>query len=160
MFLGVKFRTYGTSWKDLKEVDYEKLRVHFPTLPSEKPDSDWNTHIADEEGMRAIVAFKLEVDLSPVAEDCMLIKLQDRMRQLALQTDELVEATLKGGAVQIHIPDMVLMSINEVTWLDDCCTETVQVELDKGWRILAICPPNAQRRPDYILGRVTKKERI
>jgi hypothetical protein len=159
MFLGVKFRTYGQGWKDLDEADYEKLRAHFPTLPPVKSEHDWNQHIADEEGMRAIVAFKLEVDLSPAAEDCMLIKLQDRMKQLELQTDDLAEATLKGGAVQIHIPDMVLMSINEVTWLDNCCTETVQEYLNDGWRILAICPPNAQRRPDYILGRVIKKER-
>ena len=29
----------------------------------------------------------------------------------------------------------------------------ISVRLDDGWRILAICPPNSQRRPDYILGR-------
>lgn len=27
------------------------------------------------------------------------------------------------------------------------------VELDAGWRILAVCPQPDQRRPDYILGR-------
>jgi hypothetical protein len=37
--------------------------------------------------------------------------------------------------------------------LDDACTDDVQRHLDEGWKILAVCPPNSQRRPDYILGR-------
>ena len=45
------------------------------------------------------------------------------------------------------------MKIDEVQVLTDCCTEALQGELDDGWRILAVCPPNAQRRPDYVLGK-------
>ena len=63
------------------------------------------------------------------------------------------EAILTGKVVQITLPDIGLMYINEVTWRDDCCTEEIQGLLEDGWRILAVCPPNAQRRPDYILGR-------
>lgn len=58
-----------------------------------------------------------------------------------------------GGAVQISVPDLGLMLIDEVDWLEDACTQELQSRLDEGWRILAVCPPNAQRRPDYILGR-------
>lgn len=158
MFLGVKFETYGQGWKDLDEAGYKKLREHFPTLPEEKATSDWHTHIADEEGMRILAELKLRVEFEPIAENCMLVKLQDRLKRLELEVEDGAEAHLRGGVVQIHIPDMVLMAINEVTWLDDVCTETVQGMLDKGWRILAICLPNAARRPDYILGRVTKRE--
>lgn len=55
--------------------------------------------------------------------------------------------------IQISIPDLALLSINEVQVLEDACTEELQVMLDKGFRIIAVCPPNSQRRPDYILGR-------
>ena len=61
---------------------------------------------------------------------------------------------MSGRAVQIAIPDLDLMRIREVTNLDDCCTDELQKHLEEGWRILAVCPPNAKRRPDYILGRV------
>lgn len=63
---------------------------------------------------------------------------------------------MEGRAVQIAIPDLGLLIINEVTNLDDCCTDDLQRHLDDGWRLLAVCPPNAQRRPDYILGRRSK----
>lgn len=56
--------------------------------------------------------------------------------------------------VQIHVPGSVsLTSINEVTWLEDCCTQELQSHLDEGYRIIAVCPPNDSRRPTYIIGR-------
>lgn len=55
--------------------------------------------------------------------------------------------------IQVAIPDLALLSINEVKLLDDCCTDALQDMLSEGWRIIAICPPNSQRRPDYIVGR-------
>lgn len=30
---------------------------------------------------------------------------------------------------------------------------SIQFQCYSDWRILAVCPPNAQRRPDYILSR-------
>lgn len=61
-----------------------------------------------------------------------------------------------GQVVQIAVPDLGLLMINEVDWLEDACTQDLQRKLNDGWRILAVCPPNAQRRPDYILGRQAK----
>jgi hypothetical protein len=60
-----------------------------------------------------------------------------------------------GNTVNINIalPNIGLLVIDEVTWLDDACTEALQDKLTEGWRILAVCPPNGTRRPDYILGR-------
>lgn len=55
--------------------------------------------------------------------------------------------------LQVAIPDMALLMIDEVVLLNDSCTDELQRQLDEGWRIIAICPPNSQRRPDYILGR-------
>jgi len=63
-----------------------------------------------------------------------------------------------GRLIQITVADNMLMFVNEVEWEDDCCTQDVQKRLDEGWRILAVCPPNAARRPDYIFGRTKPKD--
>ena len=55
--------------------------------------------------------------------------------------------------IQVAIPNFALFMIDEVQLMEDCCTNALQAELDDGWRILAVCPPTSQRRPDYILGR-------
>jgi hypothetical protein len=55
--------------------------------------------------------------------------------------------------IQVAIPNLLLWSIDEVVVLEDGCTDSLQLYLNDGWRILAICPPAAQRRPDYIIGR-------
>lgn len=60
-------------------------------------------------------------------------------------------------AVHVHIPNIGLLAINEVTWLEDACTQELQSHLDDGWRILAVCPPDSVRRPTYILGRTKEK---
>ncbi len=82
----------------------------------------------------------------------MLTKLRNRYDGERITTQHLKE----GSVVHITAPDIGLLYIDEVDWLDDCCTEKLQTRLDEGWRILAVCPPNAQRRPDYILGRNKK----
>lgn len=57
--------------------------------------------------------------------------------------------------IQVAIPDLALLSIREVRVLEDACTDELQDRLDNGWRIIAVCPPNSQRRPDYILGKTS-----
>lgn len=82
----------------------------------------------------------------------MVTKMQDRAKW-EYSTEPLPQHLLSGAAVQIAIPDFGLMRINEVQVLEDFCTNALQDYLDDGWRILAVCPPNAARRPDYIVGR-------
>lgn len=61
------------------------------------------------------------------------------------------------NVTHVHIPNIGLLMINEVTVLYDCCTDELQRHLNQEWRILAVCPPNGTRRPDYVIGR-TKEE--
>jgi hypothetical protein len=61
------------------------------------------------------------------------------------------------GITHIHISNIGLLMIDEVQLMEDACTDSLQKELDIGWRILAVCPPNGTRRPDYILGRTKEK---
>lgn len=55
-------------------------------------------------------------------------------------------------SLHIHLPNPVLASFVRVTCLTDCCTDDLQSSLDAGWRVICVCPPLNQRRPDYILG--------
>jgi len=57
--------------------------------------------------------------------------------------------------VKVSVPDIGLMKIKHVMVLDNCCTQQLQREIDRGWCILAVCPQPDQRRPDYVMGRVT-----
>lgn len=54
---------------------------------------------------------------------------------------------------QVSVANVGLLAVDEVSVLEDCCTDTLQAELDSGWRILAVCPPNDARRPTYVIGR-------
>lgn len=61
--------------------------------------------------------------------------------------------------VYVQVPHVGLLAMNEVLLEENCCTDRLQNRLDDGWRILCVCPPNAARRPDYILGRTKPEER-
>jgi hypothetical protein len=54
--------------------------------------------------------------------------------------------------VSVVVPGAALLEINDIYVEADSCTELIQDKLNDGWKILAIFP-QAQRRPDYILGR-------
>lgn len=96
----------------------------------------------------------VELELLPLP-GAMIVKMQDRKDWG--YTEHLTSVEMQSGqAVQVTVPDMGVLFINEVQVLEDSCTDVLQEQLDAGWRMLAVCPPNAQRRPDYILGRVRK----
>lgn len=48
----------------------------------------------------------------------------------------------------------MLQAVDTVKVATDYWAESLQRELDAGWRILAICVQPDQRRPDYVLGRI------
>ena len=58
---------------------------------------------------------------------------------------------------QISVANIGLMQIQRVEVLEDCCTDELQRELDRGWRLLAVCPPNDARRPSYVIGHIEKE---
>lgn len=80
---------------------------------------------------------------------------------------ELTISRVKGLASNAaHLPDVIyqisvanvgLMQIQLVDVLEDCCTDELQRQLDRGWRILAVCPPNDARRPTYVMGHFEKE---
>ena len=55
--------------------------------------------------------------------------------------------------VNVHVGGGLIVTYNELKLLEDSCTDTLQLSLNDGWRIIAVCVQPDQRRPDYILGR-------
>jgi hypothetical protein len=66
-------------------------------------------------------------------------------------------APVLNERLQVVIPSLGMLLIDEVTVVTDYCTDSLQRDLDDGWRILAVCPQEA-RRPDYVLGRTKRKD--
>jgi hypothetical protein len=62
--------------------------------------------------------------------------------------------------LQVVVPSLGVLALNQVRVCVDMCTNALQAELDDGWRIVAVCPQPDQRRPDYILGRSSNTEHI
>lgn len=71
--------------------------------------------------------------------------------------DSILGATggnLFNNKLEIHQPNMPLFTYNDFTYITDCCTELLMQDyINKGYRVVAVCPQPDQRRPDYILGR-------
>lgn len=70
-----------------------------------------------------------------------------RVKGLASNSKELAQTVF-----QVHVANVGLMQIQLVEVLEDCCTNELQDWLKRGWRIIAVCPPNNTRRPAYVIG--------
>lgn len=62
--------------------------------------------------------------------------------------------------VGVHVPGLGLLRMKTVQVVEDACTEKINDYLQKGWRIVAVCPQPDSRRPDYILGHHKKGEEL
>lgn len=107
----------------------------------------------------------LEVDDSvtvksaaPVANDthegalARLIHVIEKLEKMEIPEPVSAQGHIYNEHVEVHTPGNMLATYNETLLLEDACTDELQKSLDSGWRIIAACP-QAQRRPDYILGR-------
>jgi len=156
--INVKIDYMGRS--DWDKVDWDALRQNWPKeLPDQKPEtcpfynSDADIARLTYEEANALAASGARLTLAPLP-GAMLTKMQDDPAKLWEYGTRIGPIDLQSGsAVQIAVPDMALMYIDEVQVCEDFCTNMLQDELDAGWRILAVCPPNSARRPSYVLGR-------
>lgn len=108
------------------------------------------------QNMQKLIDLGFKVSMKP-SNGCMFISEVNRL--YSSRGYDVAETLQNGNVTQIHIPNEYLYRINEVKVLDDACTDALQSELDDGWRIICVCPPNSQRRPDYILGRYNQGHR-
>lgn len=59
--------------------------------------------------------------------------------------------------VNVTIPSAGLFAVKKLEVLENECTDRVQTYLDRGWRIVAVCPPNDTRRPTYVMGHMEEE---
>ena len=162
MYLAVEFQgNWSKEWERIPDEEYTQLKILLPGLPVEKPQYDPSgVFLLTYENIEVVTKYGLKFILSKQEQaqaiGTMLVKLQDRINAVEQQVTK--HNFENASYVQIAIPDFALLYIDEVRAETDLCTYTLQEWLNEGWRILAVCPPNAQRRPDYILGRRKPKE--
>lgn len=161
VYLYIDFEgNYGT-WGKLTQADKKELADVIPGFPEDVGEfGPHDSFLITDESLPVLSRLGLTFKVS----DCkksksigqMLVKLQDRIHALELTRDDqknTAQLVEQGAMVQVTVPGFELLSIVDVDYMEDACTDELQIRLNNGWKILAVCPPNAQRRPDYILGR-------
>lgn len=164
----IKTNYYGSKgdlrkiWKSEDPTLWDDLRKILPELPVEKPTREYDLQveaIVDHTRLLAILDANIEIDIEPASSYLMKTELKDRLaglaRALGTKASDIDEGEKYryGADVVIHMANFTLMGIKFVKVMEDACTDDLQEALNHGWVILAICPPNSQRRPDYVLGR-------
>lgn len=160
MYLPIAISTYSAGWAPYKTDPeaYARLRERIPTLPPEH--SEWSVRFwGTTEDIEVLAELDIDWNLDKhelrTQTGSIIMKLAKQHGE-SYQTTE--RAVAQGEAVQLSIPDLGLLAIDQTLLLEDCCTDVLQEHLNKGWRILAVCPA-PQRRPDYILGRRGGREK-
>lgn len=149
--IGVKFSYMDSAvWEAL---NWEAVCEVLPSAPEQKPDSYYEmSHLPTQwlsyEAAALLADLGVKMEIQP-PNGTMITKIRDKWSA----DEETVKLLEQGAAITIAIPGFGLLAVSQVTHLDDACTDELQEMLDKGWKILAVCPPNSQRRPDYILGK-------
>jgi len=128
---------------ELESDKYQRLRNAMPALglPEEKPEK-----VSLDYGLREQI-----IDLSTTGMVLTELGISFELKRFHSTYKAADHAT--HNHLHVAIPNLLLFAVDEVQVLNDACTDSLQAELNDGWRILAVCPPPAQRRPDYILGR-------
>ena len=153
-----EYRANQDEWWE--SLDWKKFQEYWHLAKDEKLASFYHlnigpTRLTDEE-VHGLMGLGFKVSPVPYP-GAMITKMQDRAKW-EYSAPVTPEALSSGAAIQIAIPDFCLLQIQTVTVIQDACTDYLQDLLDEGWRILAVCPPNAARRPDYILGHKDKNK--
>ncbi len=146
-------------WKHSKEEQWVKQRavieVLFPGFVEDYRDEV----LADLDiVMMPLAEADIEYTIKPVKGALFASTLHDKIKDLERSQKLIREMIVQDGVLaQIHIPNHSLYQVNEIEVTEDACTGAIQHMLDEGWHILCVCPPNSQRRPDYIMGRWNKE---
>lgn len=109
--------------------------------------------MSDESQLRSESVFKINVNVSASSIFNMI---ETHTALMAKQFDQLSKLSTQTFNEKVNVPNMdsFIAKMNQTMLLEDCCTDYLQSNLAKGWRIIAICPQPNQRRPDYILGKI------
>lgn len=80
-----------------------------------------------------------------------LNKIEEKTINLRTLIDSIPQANFNSKC-NVHVGGGLIVTYNDLKLCENYCTDALQVELNNGWRIIAVCVQD-QRRPDYVMGR-------
>ncbi len=128
-----------------KEVDF----VRIPHI----------THMVDLCKFATDCRYKFTIEKSIVTNDTPVNNIMgvlDTVEQKLSLLDSAIDKATNfnfNSKCNVHLGGGLIVTYNEVLLLEDSCSDRLQVELNNGWRVIAVCVQANQRRPDYVLGR-------
>ena len=138
--------TSGRLFKAKSPEEYAELRKRhkYLELPEKQDDlPDWWTG-------KFVGTF---ADVEALANDGIECTIK-RVRGVYAETLPNQLGTQTVTTNNVVIPSVGLFAVTHLKVLENECTNYVQSWLDRGWRIVAVCPPNDTRRPTFILGHI------
>ena len=124
----------------------------FDAERSSQPFIDNEPFLVDEKRIAflTISGIKINVEATVTTQ----VDISEQLSNLAEKQFTIKQDTQEfNNKCDVHIAGHALSTYNEVMLIEDACTDVLQENINKGWRILAVCPQPDQRRPDYMLGR-------
>lgn len=153
MIVSAEIESYARGVKELTEEGLELIRGIFPMAHKS------GDYIYDATGLVEINLLQeiirkvdVEVKIKPFKGNAFFARNGDIDERLSCLEGQL-ELLRETHTVQMHLPNFSLLTFNQVSVLEDYCTNRLQEKLNEGWRIIAVCPPLSERRPTYIVGR-------
>lgn len=130
--------------KELTQEQYERLAAQLSQIKWEPWENREKQHVTWHE-----IMIDLDTDGVLLTE----LELPFTIKRMKGCRLDAIPGSPGARVLNVHVSNVGLFSVNEVFLMENACTDELQTELNKGWMIIAVCPPNDQRRPDYILGR-------
>ncbi len=144
------------------DLEYTELQSVISELPEDRNKVTYLSNGPYLCELEEVLKHCEEVTVKPASSNNYMVRLEKKVeileREFKLNRTNF-EHALKG-VIQIHTPNLGLLNIRSVDVSQDSCTDEIQDKLKEGWRILAICPPNANRRPDYIMGHTEENKEL
>lgn len=141
---------YDARLSDMPPEKYAALREAFPAMDisEAQPTETYVTlpdYLATVDELERLVR---EFGIHPTVK-----KVRGLSYPAAFNPTQIPAPASAVQVTQVSVANGALLEINTLQLLENACTDEVQAFLKNGWRIVAVCPSNDQRRPDYILGR-------
>ena len=157
MLVNASLCTYSIPKEKLTDDYVARVKICFPEAYRSGDYLYRTDAVVDVQYLQSLLEeLDIKAEILPVGKD-QIFTLQKRdgleKRLQQLEADATFLRDRASGIMQVHVPNMVLLTFNKVLLVEDCCTDLLQGHLDCGWRIVAVCGPISERRPTYILGK-------
>lgn len=161
----------GKYYKNQAEMDKDKKIEHYYLYTKYTGDINYvhvekDNHLVDLLIFAQKCKYKFYIKESIKSEEpnvaninLLLQELQDKTENFNTVIDKLKQNTF-NSKTNVHVGGGLIATYNDLLLKEDICTDALQIELNNGWRIIAVCNQSDQRRPDYILGRYNPQLKV